>query len=142
MEPDIGKNIIRATTSGGWYFVSNPERVVKTIAAQVVRDGGTILQDDVQRIERTDGKAKALHLASGLVVPLDKLVICAGAYSHQLAQQLGDKVLLEAERGYHIVLPNAGVKLSRCPHLCPHAGRRHADGDGTSSRWHRRIRRP
>ena len=113
MEPDIGKTIIRATTSGGWYFVTNPERVVKTIAAQVVKDGGTILQDDVQRIERSDGKAKALHLASGLVVPLDKLVICAGAYSHQLARQLGDKVLLEAERGYHIVLPNAGVKLSR-----------------------------
>jgi D-amino-acid dehydrogenase len=44
---------------------------------------------------------------------LDKLVICAGAYSHLLAKQLGDKVLLEAERGYHMVLPNAGITLSR-----------------------------
>ena len=30
-----------------------------------------------------------------------------------LAKQLGEKVLLEAERGYHMVLPNPGIKLSR-----------------------------
>ena len=40
-------------------------------------------------------------------------MICAGAYSHLLARQLGDKVLLEAERGYHMMLPNSGVSLSR-----------------------------
>ncbi len=40
-------------------------------------------------------------------------MICGGAYSHLLARQLGEKVLLEAERGYHMVLPNSGVKLSR-----------------------------
>jgi D-amino-acid dehydrogenase len=113
MEPDIGKNISHATTAGGWFFVTNPERVVKTLAAHVAKNGGTILSDDVQRIETQDGEAKTLYLASGKVLLLDKLIICAGAYSHQLAKQVGDKVLLEAERGYHIVLPNAGVKLSR-----------------------------
>ena len=40
-------------------------------------------------------------------------MICGGAYSHLLARQLGEKVLLEAERGYHMVLPNSGVTLSR-----------------------------
>ncbi len=58
-------------------------------------------------------RAKALVLKSGRTITLDKLVICAGAYSHLLARQLGEKVLLEAERGYHMVLPNSGVKLSR-----------------------------
>ena len=54
-----------------------------------------------------------LDLAVGPHIDLDRLVICAGAYSHLLAKQLGEKVLLEAERGYHMVLPNSGVKLSR-----------------------------
>ena len=44
---------------------------------------------------------------------IDRLVICAGAYSHLLARQLGEKILLEAERGYHMVLPNSGISLSR-----------------------------
>ena len=113
LEPDIGKNITHASTAGGWFFVTNPERVVKTLAAHVVSNGGTILNDDVKRIETRDGEARQLHLASGKTIPLDKLIVCAGAYSHQLAKQVGDKVLLEAERGYHMVLPNAGVKLSR-----------------------------
>jgi D-amino-acid dehydrogenase len=113
MEPDIGSNITHATTAGGWFFVTNPERVVKTLAAHVVQNGGTFIRDDVQRIETNNGAATQLHLASGQVLPLDKLVVCAGAYSKLLAQQVGDKMTLEAERGYHMVLPNAGVKLSR-----------------------------
>jgi D-amino-acid dehydrogenase len=44
---------------------------------------------------------------------LDKLVICAGAYSRRLSAQLGETVLLEAERGYHLVLPEPGISLSR-----------------------------
>jgi D-amino-acid dehydrogenase len=113
MESDIGPNISHATTAGGWFFVTNPERVVKTLAADIVRNGGVILQDDVQRIETQNGEAKHLHLASGQTLILDKLIVCAGAYSHYLAKQLGDKVMLEAERGYHITLPNSGLKLSR-----------------------------
>jgi D-amino-acid dehydrogenase len=78
-----------------------------------VRQGGEIIADDVVRIERDDTRAKLLALKSGRTITLDKLVICAGAYSHLLAKQLGERVLLEAERGYHMVLPNSGVKLSR-----------------------------
>ncbi len=113
MEPDIGTNITHACTAGGWYFVTNPERVVKTLAADIVKNGGTILQDEVHHISVQNAKAIALTLASGQTLPLDKLVVCAGAYSHLLAKQWGDEVLLEAERGYHMVLPNAGVNLSR-----------------------------
>lgn len=113
MEPAIGTNISHAASTGGWIFVTNPERVVKTIAMQVAKDGGTILQDEVQRIETQNGEAKTLHLSSGRTLALDKLIVCAGAYSKHWAKQLGDRVMLEAERGYHITLPNPGIKLSR-----------------------------
>ena len=74
-----------------------------------MRQGGEIIADDVVRIERDGNAAKSLILKSGRTITLDKLVICGGAYSHLLARQLGEKVLLEAERGYHMVLPNSGV---------------------------------
>lgn len=113
MEPAIAKHITHGAFHGGWYFVTNPERVVKSIAEQVMRDGGEIANDDVARIEVEGPRAAALHLKSGRTLGLDRLVVCAGAYSHLLAKLLGEKVLLEAERGYHMVLPNSGISLSR-----------------------------
>lgn len=113
LEPDLGPGVTNAATHGGWYFVTNPGKVVKSIAANVTRNGGTFLLDDVKQIVVRDGKAEELRLASGKSLPLDRLVICAGAYSHLLSRQVGDHVLLEAERGYHIVLPDPGVRLSR-----------------------------
>jgi D-amino-acid dehydrogenase len=44
---------------------------------------------------------------------VDRLVVCAGAFSRLLCEQLGDRVMLESERGYHIVLPDPGIGLSR-----------------------------
>lgn len=113
MEPDLSPAITHAATHGGWYFVKDPEGVVKAIAALVAKAGGTFLQEEVKEIKVEDGKATSIVLTGGKALPLDRLVICAGAYSHLLSRQLGDNVLLEAERGYHIVLPEPGVRLSR-----------------------------
>ena len=113
LEPALSPHIHCGVFHGGWYFVTNPERVVKSIAASVIRNGGEIIANDVMKIERDGNRAKSLILKSGKQITLDRLVICAGAYSHLLTKQLGEKVLLEAERGYHMVLPNSGIKLSR-----------------------------
>ncbi len=113
LEPALSPHVHCGVFHGGWYFVSDPERVVKSIAEEVVRNGGTIISDDVLTIERDGSRAMQLQLKVGGEHRLDRLVICAGAYSHLLAKQLGDRVLLEAERGYHMVLPNSGVNLSR-----------------------------
>ncbi|MBI2719376.1 MAG: FAD-binding oxidoreductase [Rhizobiales bacterium] len=113
IEPAVSPGVHCGAFHGGWYFVSDPERVVKSIAADVTRNGGTILADDVSEIVTADGRATQLRLKSGALHSLDRLVVCAGAYSHLLARRLGDRVLLEAERGYHMVLPNSGVSLSR-----------------------------
>lgn len=113
IEPALGPAVQRAAFHGGWYFVTSPERVVKTLAAEVMRNGGRILSDDVVTIETTGGQATALILKDGGRHAVERLVICAGAYSHLLAKQMGEHVLLEAERGYHMVLPNSGVSLSR-----------------------------
>ncbi len=113
MEPAIAKTVVHGAFHGGWYFVKNPERVVKSIAEQVVRNGGEIIADDVSVVHSAEGKATSLSLKQRGEFPIDRLVVCAGAYSHLLARQLGERVLLEAERGYHMVLPNSGISLSR-----------------------------
>jgi D-amino-acid dehydrogenase len=42
-------------------------------------------------------------------VTADRAVIAAGAWSKRLAQAAGDRVLLETERGYHVVIADPGV---------------------------------
>ena len=113
LEPAVSPHVSCGAFHGGWYFVTNPERVVKTIAADVTGNGGTVITGDIVALNRDGGKVVSVTLAGGKSLPVDELVICAGAYSHLLARQLGDKMLLEAERGYHMVLPNSGVSLSR-----------------------------
>jgi len=113
LEPALGPNVHCGVFHGGWYFVTNPERVVKSIAAEVVKNGGTIVADDVVSLTRSGNRVTGLELKAGGTHKVEKLVVCAGAYSHLLAKQLGEKILLEAERGYHMVLPNSGVSLSR-----------------------------
>lgn len=113
IEPAVGPSVQCGAFHGGWYFLANPGRAVKSIAAEVVRNGGTILEDDVVSLEREGNRVSALRLQAHGLHKLDRLVVCAGAYSHILARQLGEKILLEAERGYHMVLPDPGVSLSR-----------------------------
>jgi D-amino-acid dehydrogenase len=113
IEPALGANVHCGAFHGGWYFLANPGRAVKSIAAEVARNGGTILEDEVVSLVREGNRVSALQLKANGLHRLDRLVICAGAYSHLLARELGEKILLEAERGYHMVLPDPGISLSR-----------------------------
>ncbi len=113
IEPDLTNEIYRAEFWDGWHRIRNPHTMVVRLAEQVVRDGGTIIQDEVMGIDHDGEKATALHLKTVGAHKLENLCICAGAWSHELARMLGSKVLLEAERGYHLIMQNSGVTLGR-----------------------------
>ncbi len=113
LEPAITKQIHGATFHSGWHYISNPGRLVSSLAELVIRNGGVILRDEVKKLEIGEGKVQALQTVQGQRLELDQLVICAGAYSNLLASQLGERASLEAERGYHIMIPEPGISLSR-----------------------------
>ena len=50
--------------------------------------------------------------ASGRI-EADLVVLAAGAWSARLLRPLGLRVPLETQRGYHVMVPDAGVRLSR-----------------------------
>jgi D-amino-acid dehydrogenase len=86
----------------------NSFRLVQVLAEQVVRDGGEILRRTVSGFRFDAERPVSLRTDAG-EMPIDKLVIAAGAWSHRLTAQLGTALPLEAERGYHVMLPNPGV---------------------------------
>lgn len=59
------------------------------------------------------GAVAALRLADGTKIAVDEVVVAAGAWSHRLTAALGDKVPLESERGYHVMLPDPGIHIGR-----------------------------
>ena len=99
--PDLAGDWQRGLFLHGHGWCVNPERLVKSLAAHVQRNGGHVLQRRVMDIVFEDGRPSALATDAGLL-PLDTLVICAGAHSARFAARLGDTVPLEAERGYHM----------------------------------------
>ncbi|MGZ5091715.1 MAG: NAD(P)/FAD-dependent oxidoreductase [Burkholderiales bacterium] len=91
-------------------FVANPERLTKSLAAQLQRDGGVVLQAEVRDIEVGPNGPRAL-VVDGAKIPVETLVICAGSHSNELTAKLGDRVPLEAERGYHVTYSDPRLSL-------------------------------
>jgi D-amino-acid dehydrogenase len=91
-------------------YVANPERLTKTLAAQFERDGGRILRREVRDIKLAPHGPQALETDAG-ALPVETLVVCAGVHSGELVAKLGEKVPIEAERGYHVMFSDPGIEL-------------------------------
>jgi glycine/D-amino acid oxidase-like deaminating enzyme len=91
-------------------YVANPERLTKMLAARFERDGGSILQRQVLDIGFAAHGVQSLVTDAG-PLPVETLVICAGAHSGELVAKLGERAPVEAERGYHVTFSDPGLDL-------------------------------
>jgi D-amino-acid dehydrogenase len=89
---------------------ADPFRLVQSLAARFVADGGRIERVDVEALERDGSRITALRTSRG-PRPLDTLVVAAGAWSGRLLKSAGISVPIESERGYHVTVADAGVDL-------------------------------
>jgi D-amino-acid dehydrogenase len=87
---------------------SNPHRLVNLLADAFRRNGGTIHKARVTGFDLEGGGLRAIRTDAG-ALPADKAVLCAGAHSRALARELGNNVLLESERGYHLMIRDPEV---------------------------------
>jgi D-amino-acid dehydrogenase len=92
---------------------SNPQRLVQSLAAAFQRDGGILLRRRVVGFDLSDGRLRAVR-CEGEAVAAEAAVLAAGIWSRPLAAQLGDRLPLESERGYHIMIRDPEV-LPRIP---------------------------
>ncbi|MBV9811489.1 MAG: FAD-binding oxidoreductase [Acetobacteraceae bacterium] len=58
-----------------------------------------------------DGRRLRAVRADGRDIPCDRAVIAAGAWSKLLARDVGDRIPLETERGYHATIADPGIAL-------------------------------
>lgn len=101
LAPELSEHIV-----GGLYFpdtahVVDPFRVCRGLAKAIEKRGGRILRGDVESI-RTSADGRFNVTASRQSHAAATLVVAAGAWSRPLAQQLGHRLPLDTERGYHV----------------------------------------
>ena len=108
MEPALSDSVRYAVFTPQWSHVSDPKRIVDRLRTHLESRGVTISAGEVTGLETNQAST-----ADGRTVPFDMLVVAAGAWSGRLARLVGDRALIESERGYNTTLPNPNVTLSR-----------------------------
>lgn len=112
LQPGLAQRFVAGTFVPGWKTVADPQRLGKAIWADAEARGATFLHGEVSAVG-LDGGAPRLRLANGRTLTAASLVVAAGAWSHRLARQLGDRIPLETERGYNTTLPAGAFDLKR-----------------------------
>jgi D-amino-acid dehydrogenase len=87
----------------------DPGAYVAALARHAATLGATLLSTGATGFRIEAGRLRAVKTRDGEVA-CDKAVVAAGAWSKTLARAAGDRVLLETERGYHVVISDPGVE--------------------------------
>ena len=106
--PALGPAVKRGAYIPAAGQTINPLRLTQTLAELFQRKGGTILRQTVKGFEIGSDAPPKVVTDAATHAP-DLIVVAAGAWSGRLAAQLGTRVYLESQRGYHAMLPDAGV---------------------------------
>jgi D-amino-acid dehydrogenase len=97
-----------ATIAGAWFpdsaHVVDPALVARAFVTASTQAGATFLRTSVRHVHPTGDRIEIVTDTATLSVRT--AVICAGAWSKPLLAPFGVHAPLEAERGYHVELPN------------------------------------
>ena len=92
-------------------YVLSPRRLSAFFAEAFAARGGTVLRRTVRGLEVADGGVTALVTEDG-PLPVERLVVAAGAFSAPFAAALGSPVLLAGLRGYHLMVEPGDLVLN------------------------------
>ncbi len=100
-DPSFSRHLEFAVRLENHGRISDPAQYVKDLAIEAEAGGARILKADVEAVMHVDGAVTGVR-ASGQIIPCDSMVLATGAWSTPLGRQLGMRIPVESERGYHI----------------------------------------
>ena len=111
IQPGIHPSFSYASYAPSWRTVSDPKAWTQHLAEHFQRAGGMFQLANVDSLQTNESGVR-LQCADGQHWQANQVVICCGAWSHQLARALGERIPLESERGYNTTLPADAFDLS------------------------------
>lgn len=110
-EPNLAPLYYRGVLFRDAYTIDSPRALAFALAEAICKRGGTFVRGEATGLAPTQTGVSLS--ADGQEHRADYMVIAAGAWSRKLAKQIGDRILLDTERGYHVLFPSAGKLLHR-----------------------------
>ncbi len=83
------------------YHAKDPHGILKKIFELFLKKGGKFIKQNVNSVNQTQANQTIIKTDDG-EYKFEKSVIACGAYSKKLTDQLGEKIPLDTERGYHV----------------------------------------
>jgi D-amino-acid dehydrogenase len=109
VEPALGDQFACGILLEGHAAAPDPGGLVKALAKAFALRQGRYCHTSVTALRPTDGGVAA-ETADGTLSAAN-IVLAAGAWSAELARSLGHRFPLVAERGYHVVYGDPGLRL-------------------------------
>jgi len=104
IQPGLAPRFTHGTFTPGWYSIADPKLYTLALADHFRARGGRIERAEVSSLHPIEGGVE-IRTTDGRTVRARKVVLAAGAFSHQVARSLGENIPLETERGYNTTLP-------------------------------------
>jgi D-amino-acid dehydrogenase len=119
LEPTLSREYARGLLVRENGHTSNPLALVTRLVEHFRTQGGEVVRARALGF-RLDGRRLTAIRTDAGELPADAAIVCAGAHLKPLAAGLGDRVPLETERGYHLMI--------RDPEVMPRIPTADADG--------------
>jgi len=113
LEPNLSPIFERGIFQKDSLSITNPERMVQGMVDLFVGRGGTFERFNVHGIGIGSDEIELRD--SRTAMSARKVVIATGAWSKELARQMGNTVPLDTERGYHLMLSAGDSSLLQRP---------------------------
>lgn len=115
-EPSLSRRYRFAVLLQSGGHCLDPGAYVQGLVRSVIAQGGEWIRARAEGFKVSNGRLQGVISDQGVVV-CDGAVIAAGIHSKGLASDVGDRVVLESERGYHVEIadPAAGPRIPVMP---------------------------
>ena len=110
IQPGLSPRFTHGTFTPGWYSIADPKVYILALAEHFKANGGDLRHGNVIALKPGPDGVDVLT-TDGITHRADKVVLAAGAFSHRIAQSMGEAIPLETERGYNTTLPPGAFDL-------------------------------
>jgi D-amino-acid dehydrogenase len=111
LDPNLSRDYVKGVLVRENGHTTNPHRLVNSLAASFLRNGGRIERCRASGFEFEGERLRGIRTENG-TLPAEGAAVSAGIWSRTLAAELGDRVPLETERGYHLMIRDPEVMPS------------------------------
>ena len=112
LEPNLNPVFDAGVIYESAMHARDPHGILKKIFKLFISKGGKFIQENIVNLKQNRVNQTIIKSANNEYV-FEKSVIASGAFSKNLTDQLGEKIPLDTERGYHVHFKDMDHLISR-----------------------------